>query len=391
MAHDGADLGELPDGVPDLLVQDFPIRDDDHRVEERLALPFQPDQLVGKPGDGVGLAAACRVLNQIPGADSPTGRIGQEPAHHVQLVVAGPYLLAPLAPRFLVLRHHDLGVVLDDVNEPFAGENLVPQVVGLEAVGVRRMARAVVPPPVEGQEPGRLAFEMGAELHLVVVHGEMSQAAAKLEELLAGMSVALVLLDGVIYRLLGQVVLQLEGGDGQAIDEQAQIQGKLGLIPAVAELPRHAEAVLSVLDLGLLVPRRRCAIKEVDMVRPVIYALAQHVDGSALADFPLQPGQELAPGRAVLAQIQRYGNVGLGGMQECGKLGQVHAVLPVVVLGVSAYPAGAVAGRPLAHCAPMRRIAGGSRQHRADEALEPPLAGVGGHATRRLSSGWGLP
>ena len=99
------------------------------------------------------LAAARRVLNQIPRADSPGGCVSQEPAHHVQLVVAGPYLLSPLASGLVVFRLHDLGVVLDDVGQPVAGQDLLPEVVGLEAVGVRRIARAVVPSPVEGQEP----------------------------------------------------------------------------------------------------------------------------------------------------------------------------------------------------------------------------------------------
>ena len=131
---------------------------------------------------------------------------------------------------------------------------------------------------------------MRAEAHLVVVHGEVGQAAAQLEELFNGVSVALVLLDGVIHRLLRQAVLQLEGGDGQAVDEQAQVQGKLGVIAAVVELPRHAEAVLPVLDPGLLVPRRRRTVEQVDLVRSVLDALAQHVNGAAPGDFPLQPG-----------------------------------------------------------------------------------------------------
>ena len=130
-----------------------------------------------------------------------------------------------------------------------ACEDLLPEVVGLESVWVRRVARAVVPPPVEGQEPRRLALEMGTEAHLVVVDREVDEATAKLEELLAGVPVALVLLDGVIHRLLGQAVLQLECGDWQAVDEEAQVEGKLPLVPAVAELPRHAEAVLPVPEL----------------------------------------------------------------------------------------------------------------------------------------------
>ena len=223
MAHDGADLGELPDGVPDLLVQQPPVGDDEGGVKDDLIVPFQPCELVGQPGNGVGLAAASRVLDQVPAADSFAGHVIKQPSHHVELVVAGPYLLPLPVAGLVVPRLQKLGVVLDDVGEPAAGEDLLPQVVGLEAVRVRRIAGAVVPPPVEGQEPRRLGLKLRAEPHLVVVDGEMRQAAAELKELLPRIAVPLVLLDGVFHRLLGQAVLQLEGGDGQAVDEQAQV------------------------------------------------------------------------------------------------------------------------------------------------------------------------
>ena len=153
MSHDGADLRELLDGVLDLLVQHPPIRHHDHRIDDRLTVPLQPDQLVGQPGDGVGLAAAGRVLNQILVADAPPRRVVQQLPHHVELVVARPDLLPLLLSRLRVPRLHDLGVVFDDVDEPAAGEDLFPEVVGLESVGIGRVARAVVPAAVEGQEP----------------------------------------------------------------------------------------------------------------------------------------------------------------------------------------------------------------------------------------------
>ena len=68
-------------------------------------------------------------------------------------------------------------------------------------------------------------------------------AAAELEQQLARVAVALVLLDGVLDGLLGEAVLQLEGGDRQAVDEQAQVERELRLVRAVAELARDAEAV----------------------------------------------------------------------------------------------------------------------------------------------------
>ena len=120
---------------------------------------------------------------------------------------------------------------------------LLPEVVGLEAVRVGRVAGAVVPALVERQEPGRLALQVRAEPHLVIVDGEVDHAAAELEQHLPRVAVALVLLDGVLDRLLGQAVLQLEGGDRQAVDEQREVERQLRLVAAVAELPGDAEAV----------------------------------------------------------------------------------------------------------------------------------------------------
>jgi hypothetical protein len=64
---------------------------------------------------------------------------------------------------------------------------------------------------------------MRAEAHLVLVDGEVRDTAAELEQLFARVAVALVLLDGVGDRLFRQVVLQLESGNRQAVDEQPDV------------------------------------------------------------------------------------------------------------------------------------------------------------------------
>ena len=210
----------------------------------------------------------------------------------------------------------------------------------------------------------------------------MRQAATKLEELLAGVAVPFVLLHRVVNRLLGQAVLQLEGGDGQAVDEQTQVQRELGFVPAVAELPGHAEAVLPVEEPGPLVSRRRRAVEQVDLVRPALDPLAQHVNRAPLGDLALQASQESTPRRTVPAQVQQFRDLGLRGAQEGRELRQVDAVLPVVVLRVAAYPARAIGRRPLARRVPRRHIAGAARQRRGDEAFKTLFAGVGGRSNR---------
>ncbi len=106
-------------------------------------------------------------------------------------------------------------------------------------------------------------------------------------------------------------------------------------------------------------------------------AVAQHVDGAALADLTLQARQELAPRRAVLAEIERLGHLELRLQQEPGELSQVHAVLAVVVVGIAAHPADAVNGRPLAQISRLQRVAGVARQRRADQPLQTLFRGIG--------------
>ena len=72
------------------------------------------------------------------------------------------------------------------------------------------------------------------------------------------------------------------------------------------------------MGLGPLVPRRRRAVKQLDLVRSVPDAIAQHVDRAALADLSLYSGQELAPRRAVAVQAERPGRVGLSLAQKSG-------------------------------------------------------------------------
>jgi len=52
-----------------------------------------------------------------------------------------------------------------------------------------------------------LALEVGAHPHLLIVHRKMDDAAAELEQQLLRVTVALVLLDRVIHRLLGEPIL----------------------------------------------------------------------------------------------------------------------------------------------------------------------------------------
>ena len=79
------------------------------------------------------------------------------------------------------------------------------------------------------------------------------------------------------------------------------------------------------------------------MVRPVLDAVSQDIDGAALGDLALQPGQKLAPRRSVLVKRERFGHFGCVAFKEGVKLGQVDTVLAVVVARVATDPPGAIA------------------------------------------------
>lgn len=97
---------------------------------------LQPYKLVRQPGNGVALAAARRMLDQISPADTRFLSVCQEHPYHFQLVVAGENLLAlflaglfaclPKPRRGQVLFLHHLGIVFQDVGQSLLGKGFFP-------------------------------------------------------------------------------------------------------------------------------------------------------------------------------------------------------------------------------------------------------------------------
>ena len=102
VAHRRAHLGVLANGGANLSVENAPVGDHDDGIEDRRTVPRQPDQLMRQPGDGVALAAARRVLDQIARARALRRYIGEQSSHHVKLMVARPDLGPLLLARLLV-------------------------------------------------------------------------------------------------------------------------------------------------------------------------------------------------------------------------------------------------------------------------------------------------
>src|SRR6266852_2859167 len=91
------------------------------------------------------------MLNEIPPPRSMCGDIGEQPAYYIELVIAGEDLLAPELACLPVLFLDDLGVVLQNVREASRSEDFFPEIIGLEAIGVRRIARPTFQPLLRGR------------------------------------------------------------------------------------------------------------------------------------------------------------------------------------------------------------------------------------------------
>ena len=160
------------------------------------------------------------MLYQIPPSNTVSLDIRQQPPDHIQLVIARPNLLASLPARLVVNFLHVLRVVLNDLDQSIRGQHFAPQIVRLQSIRVRRIARAIIPAFVERQEPRRFSLQLRAKLDLVLIQREMHQTSPQRKQRFPRITGLLVLLHRVSNRLLRQTVLQLERGYRQTVDEQ---------------------------------------------------------------------------------------------------------------------------------------------------------------------------
>ena len=228
--------------------------------------------------------------------------VGEKFSDDVELVVAREDLARGFLAGARVFGDDDLGVVLDDVGQARRSEGLPPQVVGLQSVRVGRVAGAVVPALVEGEEPGLLALEVRAEPDLLVIKREVGDASAELEEQVPRVAVALVLHYRVVEGLLGDVVLQLERKNRKPVHERHEVKREPGGRHAVVHLPGDREPVGREQLSGPRIAGRRRREEQVHVMLPVIHALAKHVDDPVAGDLALEARQELMPRRRRLAQ-----------------------------------------------------------------------------------------
>ena len=201
-------------------------------------------QLVRKPSHRLGLARTCRVLNQVVMASAfRLGKANQFP-HSPQLVESRE------ENRVFFVRHlHPIGLdeMLDDVQQALGLPDVTPQV-SRRIVAFNSRIDAVL---VERQEVGVVTLQPCRHEGIVVIHRKMHQAAP--QEAVVWVAVFAVLHDAVGIVLVGELILQLRCDDGQAVDEDNQVDAVLAVlfVERVPYLPHRRKAVSLIEQVGL--------------------------------------------------------------------------------------------------------------------------------------------
>ncbi len=265
---------ELVDRLLELPVEHEPVGDHHDLVEHRPVVGgVQRREPVSEPGDRVRLARPGRVLHQVRLPGTERAGVGDERQHGAPLVVSRNER-DPLARLVGGGEHESVQQVEPGVARP----HLLPQVAGAVPVA-SGIAGPVAVAPVERQEPGAVARQAGGHEHLLGVDGEVHDRPA--QQRIAWVAVATVLRLGVLGGLAGQVVLDLGGGDRDAVQEQPDVDGP-GRRRVVRQLAGDRQPVRLVFGFEVGVePGCRPEVGEADLgllVAGVHDAVPQHVD-----------------------------------------------------------------------------------------------------------------
>lgn len=273
--HSAQGVVKTGDRGLELGVQHPAVRDHDYAGKNRPVVGvMQGGQPIGGPGDGVGLAGACAVLDQIVVAGAVFIHVVHQHPHHVQLMKAGE-------DQPVALETDEL---LDNVHHAGGVEDHAPEVVRGIAIRVGRVALAAVlagavAAHVEGQEIRLISGQLGGHPGLRQIHAEEGEnPLVELEADLLRVPVLLPLLLRVLHALPHELVFQLEGKDRDAVDRQEQIHA-VPIVGAVMPLPDAVKDILPVvLCVGLIQAGFRQKVAHPKADAPVLEAVAQHVE-----------------------------------------------------------------------------------------------------------------
>jgi hypothetical protein len=176
------------------------------------------------------------------------------------------------------------------------------------------------------------ASEVGCHVDQIRVNGKVRQAATKLKQRLARIAVVPVLAYSFLDILPLEGILQLNGEDGQAIEEQAQVEGQF-VIGLILELAHHTE------DVGfikLLQFRVQAAgwhkISQLEFCPPILHTIPKHIEHTAFLNLFGQPPEKAFAGLFPIPLLELIPLFRLGGLKKGDHHLRVKAQVTVVVV-----------------------------------------------------------
>ena len=272
-----------------LSVHHHSVRDDDHIVKYDIVVVIvERRKPMRKPRNGISLAGACAVLNEVVLRGVIDAHIREQFSDDIELMIARKYdilFLALFARDLIALRvplyEHEAG---DKLRQRILGEDVLPHITYAVFVlenGVALAGFHAAPfAHVEGKEISAFSGKARGHIHLVEIHCKVDKT-PRLETEKPRIRVArfAVLKYGVVIGLPCKVALQLEGHERKPVDEHHEVH------PLVIRRPHFfhdgENVFLIERDKLAVQPGRRLPEKEIQLVVCDFHPVLQRIDEAA--------------------------------------------------------------------------------------------------------------
>jgi len=320
-ADDILEVGEVFDLILDVGVQRFAVGKDEHHVHQLFAgaRPEQAVQPIRQPADGQRLAAARRMIDQIFAAD--VRRLGKARRNILRHF---PHQTALVVTREQgesgAFRHIIHGVAMRHTDEE--ERQRFEQAVFRQHLAIKKFHRvfAAILGDRRVAQPGVVPAEVllpawvGGGLHIAGVGGKIEEGMLENLELVVAPG---ELRHRVMHRLV-LLVLQLQRHDGQAIQEQDEVDFLVGV--AEVKMRAKAEAVLAVLLHGGALGGTRPGVEQPELQPAHLETAAQQHPQRRVRQGIAQRLEYLLARIAAVIVAQFLERVGLRGVEKSPEL-----------------------------------------------------------------------